>query len=120
MIRTIYSDIQQLQCDDEKEDIDDDSDDNEDDIEEENDDDEDSQSIIINTYEDFMKNSPIHKIIITNKTTQEGYVKFKNNGWKKIWNKEDDNDDAEILSLWLKNNKSDDCFINDKYICINI
>ncbi len=41
----------------------------------------------INTYEDFKKFSDIYKIIITNKKTKEGYFRYENNCWRKLYNK---------------------------------
>lgn len=36
---------------------------------------------IITTYEEWIKYNKINKIIITNKTTQEGYIRFNNQFW---------------------------------------
>lgn len=41
----------------------------------------------ITTYDNYMKNSDIEKIIITNKNTVTGYLKFKTNSWKRLNNK---------------------------------
>lgn len=59
----------------------------------------------INTYENFLKTSyNIEKIIITNKKTKEGLLKFKNSLWTKIWDENSTDKDAEILRLFLEKN----------------
>lgn len=68
---------------------------------------------IINTYEKFMKHTTIEKIIITNKTRQEGFLKFKNSCWYKIWDKNSIDENAEILYDWLKEN-SNEGYIENK------
>jgi hypothetical protein len=59
-----------------------------------------------------MKYTNIQKIVITNKKNEEGYLKFRNRIWKRIWNKNSTDESAEILSLWLEHNTN--CWDNEK------
>ena len=88
----------------EEKDTDEDTDDEEDEDEEEEED-EYFQKYEINTYENFLKTSyNIENIIITNKKTKEGLLKFKNSLWTKIWDENSTDKDAEILELFLEKN----------------
>ena len=72
-------------------------------VEDEENDDEYERVIEINTYEEYLKRSRLKNIIITNRKKEEGYLQLENNAcWKKIWDKNSDDENAEILSLWLE------------------
>lgn len=57
----------------------------------------------INTYNDYKRYSSIEDIVITDKNTLGGYIKFKNFAWKKIYMNSTDNKKEE-LKQYLKNN----------------
>jgi len=63
----------------------------------------------IKTYEDYIKYSPIDDIIITNKTKKLGYIKFKNQFWRKLYdiNAEDYKYEMETFDDFIKNNYYD-------------
>ena len=70
-----------------------DSDDNDDDSGSEDHDT--NKKIIIDSYNNFMKCTPINKIIITNKTKKLGYIKFKNRLWYKLYDKNEAENNPE-------------------------
>lgn len=69
----------------------------------------------IKTYKEFLEHSPIKQIIITNKERQEGYLRFENHTWNRIWDKDSTDDNAEILYLWLKHNSQDSYYYQFNY-----
>ena len=62
------------------------------------------REIKIDNYEEFMKHTIISNIVITNKNTQEGFMKFQNNIWKKIWDKNSTDPNSETLLGFLEHN----------------
>lgn len=57
------------------------------------------------TYEEWKKYTHIDNVIITNKNTKEGYIRFKNQLWRKLSNPDDfayDNDIMENLSDFIE------------------
>jgi len=56
----------------------------------------DDRKLKINTYEDFIKYSTIDDIIITNKAKKLGYIKFKNQFWRQLYDKNADNYDHNM------------------------
>ena len=71
---------------------------------------------IIDTYEKFMENTQIDKIIITNKKKEEGYLRYKGKTtFHKIWDKNSKDENSEILYLWLKHNSNNTFFCNFNY-----
>jgi len=74
--------------------------------------------IEVHTYDEFMKHTDITDIIITDKKKEEGYLKFPNHIWRRIWDKNSTDENAEILSLWLENNLRDQWLCN--FNCENI
>lgn len=45
------------------------------------------ETIIIDTYENYMKYSKIKQIIITNKSKKEGYLRYPGDLWRKLYDK---------------------------------
>jgi hypothetical protein len=74
------------------------------------------EMVEINTYEEYMDLSKIYKIIITNKKTHEGYLKYKNSVWVKLHNKKlsIEIDDVEGLEGYINNEN------NSSYNCVKI
>jgi hypothetical protein len=69
-------------------------------------------------YEDFLKFSRVFKIIITNRKTREGFLKFRNSNWRKLSNINSNNfdiDNMETLEGFVENEQN-----NDYYGKINI
>ena len=69
-----------------------------------------AQRYIITTYEEWIKYNKIRKIIITNKKG-EGYLKFKGQLWRKLYDKNClsfNEDYMEDLLGFIENNQSDD------------
>jgi hypothetical protein len=70
---------------------------------------------IIDTYEDYMKFSKIHKIVITDKKTKKGYLKYINSSWREL---HDDtietlhDDTIETLSGYINESSN-----HDEYCC---
>lgn len=64
----------------------------------------------VNTYEDWCKfNDTIGKVIIINKKTKEGFLKFKNESWRKLHNDKDlkfDPETMETLLDFIEHNQS--------------
>lgn len=80
--------------------------------------DEEDKIIEVNTYNEFMKHTFITDIIIiiiTDKKKEEGYLKYPNHIWIRIWEKNRTDDNAETLSLWLENNSMDDSLYKFNY-----
>ena len=85
--------------------------------EEKDDDDEDDEEeeehiIEVNTFEDYKKYAENFKIIITNKTKKEGFIRFQNGFYRKIYCKNNldfDENTMETLDDFLKFNEKDSC-----------
>jgi hypothetical protein len=58
----------------------------------------------IDNYDDLIKNSRLNKIIITNKKTMEGFIKFDTSCWYIIAPNTDTRYDAETLKGWIEHN----------------
>jgi hypothetical protein len=58
----------------------------------------------ITTYDEWIKYNKIDKIIITNKKTEEGFLRFKGYAWRKFYNQNClEDDDKENLLGFIKN-----------------
>jgi hypothetical protein len=83
------------------------------DDDDDDDDDYKQEEIEINTCEEYLKFSKIYKITITNKKTKEGFLKFKNHNWRKLYNrnsKDFDEDNMETLDDFIKTEQNYDDF----------
>ena len=76
------------------------------------------ETITIDTYEEYIKYSKIKQFIITNKSKKEGYVRFPNNLWVKLYDKLSptfDERNQETLEDFInKSNREDSIIRNNK------
>jgi hypothetical protein len=89
-IITTEEEEENAEKDEDKKDEEDEDEENEEEEEDEEEDEEDEEKnniYTITTYEEWIKYNNIDKIIITNRKKCEGYIRFKGELWRKLYNK---------------------------------